>query len=66
MDAPIVEEHPHEPCAPGLRCPSKVSNRKAYTMQGYVPNPSRRMGQQRPRGVRAVRHDEVALRVRRL
>ena len=66
MDAPIVEEHPHAPCAPGLSCPSQVSNRKAYTTQGDVPNPSRRMGQQRPRGVRAVRHDEVALRVRRL
>jgi hypothetical protein len=66
MDAPIVEEHPHAPCAPGLSCPSQVSDRKAYTTQGSVPNPSRRMGQQRPRGVRAVRHDEVALRVRRL
>jgi len=29
MDTPIVEEHPHEPCAPGLSYPSQVSNRKA-------------------------------------
>jgi hypothetical protein len=44
MDVPIVEEHPHEPCDPGLRCPSKVSNRKGYTTQGYVPNPFTRDG----------------------
>jgi len=34
MDAPIVEEYPHEPCDPGLRCPSELSNRKEYNTQG--------------------------------
>ena len=44
METPIVEEHPHEPCDLGLRCPSKMSNRKGYTTQGYVPNPFTRDG----------------------